>query len=144
MHSRRRGRPCSAARSRQLGHTPYCGPHSAGSSPAPAGRGTPVTDATGRVITFPLARFYNWRRLGVHVVPAHRYRLTAVYENPTGRHIRDGGMGAVAGLFVPDHGAVWPAVDTQNSLYQRDLAATIRSGSAEMMADMMMGRHADP
>ena len=107
-------------------------------------RGTPVTDAAGRVITFPLARFYNWRRLGVHVVPAHRYRLTAVYENPTGRHIRDGGMGAVAGLFVPDHGAVWPAVDTRDSLYQQDLAATIRSGSAEMMADMMMGHHDDP
>ena len=107
-------------------------------------RGTPVTDAAGRVITFPLARFYNWRRLGVHLVPAHRYRLTAVYENPTGRPIRDGGMGAVAGLFVPDHGAVWPAVDTRDSLYQQDLAATIRSGSAEMMADMMMGHHDDP
>src|SRR5438445_303465 len=83
-------------------------------------------------------------RLVLHVIPAHRYRLTAVYENPTGRHIRDGGMGAVAGLFVPDHGAVWPAVDTRDSLYQQDLAATIRSGSAEMMADMMMGHHDDP
>src|SRR5439155_359559 len=87
---------------------------------------------------FPLARFYNWRRLGVHVVPAHRYRLTAVYENRTGRSIRDGGMGAVAGLFVPDRGTEWPAVDTRDTLYQRDLAATIRSGRADMMADMKM------
>ena len=108
-------------------------------------RGAPVTDAAGRVITFPLARFYNWRRLGVHVVPAHRYRLTAVYENRTGRSIRDGGMGAVAGLFVPDRGTEWPAVDTRDTLYQRDLAATIRSGRADMMADMkMMEHHADP
>ena len=108
-------------------------------------RGGPVTDAAGRVITFPLARFYNWRRLGVHVVPAHRYRLTAVYENRTGRSIRDGGMGAVAGLFVPDRGTEWPAVDTRDTLYQRDLAATIRSGRADMMADMkMMEHHADP
>jgi len=107
-------------------------------------RGAPVTDAAGRVITFPLARFYNWRRLGVRVVPAHRYRLTAVYENRTGRSIRDGGMGAVAGLFVPDRGAEWPPVDTRDTLYQQDLAATIRSGSVAMMADMMMGRHADP
>jgi hypothetical protein len=108
-------------------------------------RGTPVTDTAGRVITFPLARFYNWRRLGVRVVPTHRYRLTAVYENRTGRSIRDGGMGAVAGLFVPDRGAEWPAVDIQDTLYQRDLAATILSGNAEVMADMMMmHQHADP
>ncbi len=107
-------------------------------------RGAPVTDEAGRVITFPLARFYNWHRLGVHVVPEHRYRLTAVYENRTGRVIRDGGMGAVAGLFVPDHGATWPAVDTRDTLYQRDLAATILAGSADMMGHMMMGHHADP
>ena len=107
-------------------------------------RGAPVTDAAGRVLAFPLARFYSWRRLGVHVVPSHRYRLTAVYENRTGRYIRDGGMGAVAGLFVPDRGAAWPAVDTSDTLYQRDLAATIRSGSADMMADMRMEHHADP
>jgi len=108
-------------------------------------RGAPVTDTAGRVISFPLARFYNWRRLGVHVLPTHRYRLTAVYQNRTGRSIRDGGMGAVAGLFVPDRGAEWPAVDTQDTLYQRDLAATLRSGSADMMADMMMmHHHSDP
>jgi hypothetical protein len=108
-------------------------------------RGTPVTDTAGRVVTFPLARFYNWRRLGVRVVPTHRYRLTAVYENRTGRSIRDGGMGAAAGLFVPDRGAEWPAVNTRDTLYQRDLAATILSGNAEVMADMMMmHQHADP
>jgi hypothetical protein len=106
--------------------------------------GTPVTDGAGRIITFPLARFYNWHRLGMHVVPTHRYRLTAVYDNHTGRPIRDGGMGAVAGLFVPDRGATWPAVDTRDTLYQEDLAATIRSGSADRMGDMMMNHHADP
>lgn len=106
--------------------------------------GAPETDGAGRVITFPLARFYSWRRLGIHLTPAHRYRLTAVYENPTGQAIRDGGMGAVAGLFVPDWGASWPAVDPGDSLYQQDQAATLRSGGAEDMADMMMGHHADP
>jgi hypothetical protein len=107
-------------------------------------RGAPLADAAGRVIAFPLARFYGLRRLGVHVVPTHRYRLTAVYENRTGRSIRDGGMGAVAGLFVPDRGAAWPAVDTGDTLYQRDLAATIRAGSVDMMPNMMMHHHADP
>jgi hypothetical protein len=106
--------------------------------------GTPITDGSGRILTFPLARFYNWHRLGMHVVPGHRYRLTAVYDNQTGRPIRDGGMGAVAGLFVPDRGATWPPVDVQDTLYQQDLAATIRSGSAERMGEMMMEHHTDP
>jgi len=106
--------------------------------------GAPETDGAGRVITFPLARFYSWRRLGIHVTPAHRYRLTAVYENPTGRPIRDGGMGAVAGLFVPDRGATWPAVDPADTLYRQDQEATLRSGGADDMADMMMGHHSDP
>jgi hypothetical protein len=100
--------------------------------------GKPIT-AGPRVVSFPLARFYGWHRLGIHVEPAHRYRLTAIYENPTGHLIPDGGMGAVAGLFVPDHGAVWPPVDTTDSLYREDLLATIRSGGS---SDRMMMDHA--
>ena len=52
---------------------------------------------------------------------------------------------AVAGLLVPDRGAEWPVVDPRDTLYQQDLAATILSGSADRMADMMMmHQHADP
>jgi len=98
--------------------------------------GKPITDGP-RVLRFPFARFYNWRRLGLHIVPSHRYRLTAVYENPTSRLIKDGGMGAVGGLFVPDQGAVLPAVDTTDSLYRADLVATIRSGGGDGMPMMM-------
>ena len=107
-------------------------------------RGSPVTDSAGRVITFPLARFYGWRRLGLHLLPEHVYRLTATYENRTGRWIRDGGMGAVAGLFVPDRGAAWPPVDTRDTLYQQDLAATILAGSGDGMGHMMMEHHSEP
>jgi len=103
-------------------------------------RGEPIVDGP-RVLRFPLTRFYNWHRLGLHIVPGHRYRLTAVYENPMGRVIPDGGMGAVAGLFIPDHGAVWPAVDTSDVLYREDQAATLRSGGDAMM---MMMEHTAP
>jgi hypothetical protein len=106
-------------------------------------RGTPVTDGTGRVTSFPLARFYNWHRIGLHVVATHRYRLTAVYDNATGQPIPDGGMGAVAGLFVPDWGATWPAVDRADTLYQQDWAATLNSGSGDRM-EMMVGHHTRP
>ena len=106
-------------------------------------RGTPVTDGTGRVTSFPLARFYNWHRIGLHVLATHRYRLTVVYDNPTGKPIPDGGMGAVAGLIVPDWGTTWPAVDRSDTLYQQDWAATLYSGSGDMM-EMMVGHHARP
>jgi hypothetical protein len=106
-------------------------------------RGTPVTDGTGRVTSIPLAHFYNWHRIGLHVLATHRYRLTVVYDNPTGKPIPDGGMGAVAGLLVPDWGTTWPAVDRSDTLYQQDWAATLRSGSAGMM-EMMVGHHMRP
>ncbi len=105
--------------------------------------GTPDTDGAGRVTSFPLARFYAWYRLGLHVLSSHRYRLTAVYENPTGHPIHDGGMGAVAGLFVPDRGTSWPEVDRSDTLYQQDLAATMRAGGADM-SGMTMSRPGDP
>jgi hypothetical protein len=52
-------------------------------------------------------------------------------------------MGAVAGLFVPDWGAMWPAVDRSDTLYQQDWAATLHSGSGDMM-EMMVGHHMRP
>src|SRR5438445_738589 len=72
------------------------------------------------------------------VAPDHRYRLTAVYETPTGRVLRDGGMGAVAGLLVPDRGATWPAVDPADSVYRADLHDTLWQHDEEMMGGMKM------
>jgi hypothetical protein len=88
---------------------------------------TPVRDSAGHVLSIPVGRFYNWHSLGVHVLPTHRYRVTAVYDNPTGHLLVDGGMGAIGGLFIPDRGVVWPAVDPNDSVYQGDLAATLRN-----------------
>lgn len=98
-------------------------------------RGVPVKDSAGRVRSMPVARFYGWRGLGVHIVPTHRYRVTVTYDNPAGHVIRDGGMGAVAGLFVPDRGAVWPVVDSADADYRQDLVDTLHP-AAEM--DMMV------
>src|SRR2546430_12478450 len=67
-------------------------------------RTTPVRDSAGHLVQVPVRRLYNWTRLGVHVVPTHRYRVTAYYDNPTDRVVPRGGMGVVGGLFVPDRG----------------------------------------
>ena len=98
----------------------------------------PVKDARDQVTSIPLVLFYRWYRLGIHITPRHTYRLTAVYENPTGRVLRDGGMGAVAGLFVPDRGATWPAVDPADSVYRADLDDTLWQHDEGMMGEMKM------
>jgi hypothetical protein len=101
----------------------------------------PERDSTGRVELLPLVRLYRWYRLGVHITPTHTYRVSVVYENPTGRTIPDGGMGALAGLFVPDRGTRWPEVDPGDTLYQHDLHDTFWTPSA---GDMPMHMHTAP
>ena len=85
---------------------------------------TPQRDAAGHVLDLPITTFYNWHRLGLHITPAHRYRITASYDNPTGHLIPDGGMGSIAGLFVPDRGTQWPLVDPTNPAYVQDMLET--------------------
>ena len=63
---------------------------------------------------------------GVGVKPSHVYRLTAVYDNPTGASVIDGGMGALGGVFLPRDSAGWPAVDRENPDYVLDWRITYR------------------
>lgn len=81
----------------------------------------PVRDAEGRLASIPVGRLYGLTRLGARVVPGERYRVTVVYDNPTGRTLPAGGMGVVGGLFVPDDSVRWPGVQPSDSLYVRDL-----------------------
>jgi len=101
-------------------------------------RGRPVESADGTVQSLPAERFTTWNRFGIHITPAHRYQVTVVYDNPTGDVIMDGGMGVVAGLFVPDRGTVWPAVDPGNPDYQTDLMDAFAGPSGPME---MAGHH---
>jgi hypothetical protein len=102
-------------------------------------RAAPLTDSAGEVVGVPVERLYRLTRLGVHIVPAHRYRVTVYYDNPTGHLIPEGGMGVVGGLFVPDRSAVWPATDPSDSLYQQDFRHAARLVPDRDM--MMMSEH---
>ncbi len=95
-------------------------------------RGEPVRDATGHVVAMPIGLFYNWHRLGVHILPTHRYRVTVTYDNPTGRLLPRAAMGSVAGLFIPDAGTQWPTVDTTNAVYRRDLNDVLNAMTGPM------------
>jgi len=110
----------------------------------------PVVDSAGHIESVPIAMLYGWTRLGVRIVPEHRYRVTVAYDNPTGAPIPDGGMGVIGGLFVPDRGVRWPAADASDSLYQQDYRHYMRltaghemhmAGGSAPMTMMKMGGH---
>lgn len=98
---------------------------------------TPIRDHEGHLRAVPIARFYRWYRLGIHITPAHAYRLTVVYDNPTGHNLPFGGMGSVIGLIVPDRGVSWPAVDPRDSIYRTEVRNLVNN-----MAGIPMGREA--
>ena len=95
----------------------------------------PVTDSAGDIIGVPVERLYKLGRLGFHIVPDHRYRVTVHYVNPSDHVIPAGGMGVVGGLFVPDGGTFWPSTDPSDSLYKQDLRHAMRQvpGAHDMM-----------
>jgi hypothetical protein len=93
-----------------------------------------VRDTAGRVLAIPVARFYRWYRLGVHIEPSHRYRIAVFYDNPTGATIPFGGMGSVVGLFVPGRGTAWPALEPRDPIYRAHINFLLSN-----MAGMEMG-----
>jgi hypothetical protein len=100
-------------------------------------RTTPRLGADGEVVGMAQDRFI-WR-LGLPIRADHTYRLVAVYDNPTGSAIPDGGMGALGGIVVPARSAVWPSVDETDPQYALDMELVHRGGTDETMAmDMRM------
>ena len=89
-------------------------------------RAEPVRDEKSDVVSMPIGRLYGLTHIGAHIVPEHRYRVRVVYDNPTGRTLPEGGMGVVAGLFVPDDDTPWPSISPTDSLYQEDLRHFLR------------------
>ena len=78
-------------------------------------------DAKGHVEH--VGRFiFGFNTEALHVDAGHKYRLTAVYDNPTGKNIPDGGMGHINGLFVPDDYAQWPKLDPNDPDIRKDVA----------------------
>jgi hypothetical protein len=81
----------------------------------------PEVDKDGNVIGMP-RKNYVWK-LGIPLRPDHTYKLTAIYDNPTGQTLVGGGMGALGGVLVPDRDP-WPAVDRNDPEYLLDVKVT--------------------
>jgi len=60
------------------------------------------------------------KKLGEKMDTSHTYRVTVKYLNPTGDTLRSGGMGVVAGAFIPTGDTPWPATDTTDAMYVLD------------------------
>lgn len=80
--------------------------------------GRPITGADRSLEGVTIGRLY--RRLGVKIRPDHVYRVTVTYDNPTGDTIPGGGMGVIAGVFLPSGAASWPVADPTDPLYLLD------------------------
>jgi hypothetical protein len=97
----------------------------------------PRTGEDGHIEEVPVVR-YTQRGIAWPIYPDHVYRVTIHYYNPTGRTIPDGGMGSVAGAFIPAANAVWPMADPTDELFAADYANVLVS---TQMSDMEGAGH---
>jgi hypothetical protein len=72
---------------------------------------------------------------GKRLVANHRYRVVAVYDNPTNAPL-SGAMGFLAGIFIPDDPSRWPSVDANDPIFQKDLASFSEDSNDMMSMDM--------
>lgn len=63
----------------------------------------PELDEEGRIRSMPVVPFLA--RGGYRLEEGEKIRVTATYENPTGRRLPEGAMGIVVGYFLPDDSA---------------------------------------
>lgn len=80
--------------------------------------GQATVDDRGNVLDIP-QEHYVWSS-GPRLEKGRSYRLTAVYDNPTGETIVGGGMATLGGIIVPDE--PWPEVDPRSAEYAWYLA----------------------
>jgi hypothetical protein len=66
-------------------------------------------------------KLFAMRGQGLRIRANHRYRLVAVYDNPTSDSLRDV-MGEMMGVFAPDHIREWPSVNVEDPEYVADLS----------------------
>lgn len=95
--------------------------------------GEPILGKDGELVGVTVGRLY--RRLGVRIRRDHTYRVTVTYDNPTADTIPAGGMGLIAGLFIPSIDG-WPLADVNDELYELDrrhYLREVRGSIAELM-----------
>ena len=86
-------------------------------------------DSAGHVLGMP-RKLLAIRGEGLHLEAGHHYRVVGVFDNPT-RDTSYGAMAHMAGLFAPDRRGNWPAVDSTDTYYRRDLVDLLSNGKTD-------------
>ena len=60
----------------------------------------PTVDDKGQLLSVPVVTFFD--KGGYKFASGDTLKITATYDNPTGKLLRDGAMGIVVGYFVPN------------------------------------------
>lgn len=84
---------------------------------------TPTPAKSAEVMTVPRTHII-WP-FGIPLRTDHVYRVTAVYENPTGQLIPSGGMGVMGGIMMISGSALWPLVDRTDAEYIDDVRSIV-------------------
>jgi hypothetical protein len=71
---------------------------------------------------------------GLRLRAGRPYRVIAIYQNPLGRMLVDGGMAVLGGIFAPDDPARWPVLDRTAAGFLADVAGLDRIGWATVAA----------
>jgi len=93
------------------------------------------TAPSGLLLKMP-RKYYGIRGDGLKLTAGKTYRIRAAYNNTTGTMIPSGAMGIMAGAFVPDNLADWPALDPTNPDIEADIAMLERIGKPSGMEGM--------
>ena len=84
-------------------------------------------DSSGKVSGVD-RKLFGVRGNGLRLRASRTYRVVAVYRNPLGHTLVDGGMAVLAGIFAPDVPADWPLLDRSDKVFRADLAGLDRFG----------------
>ncbi|MGH7637127.1 MAG: hypothetical protein ACREOK_05705, partial [Gemmatimonadaceae bacterium] len=63
---------------------------------------------------------FPWKQRGLRLRANRRYRVVAVYDNPTDGTIHDGAMGFLAGAFIPEDVNAFTSV-ASDPVFERDV-----------------------
>jgi hypothetical protein len=82
-------------------------------------------DEKGQLLSMPVVTFFD--RGGYKFAAGDELRITATYDNPTGKQLRAGAMGIVVGYFLPADDSLMSALRRKPKPAGRQVAAAAPS-----------------
>jgi hypothetical protein len=79
-------------------------------------------DEKGQLLSMPVVTFFD--RGGYRFAAGDQLRITATYDNTTGKALPSGAMGIAVGYFLPADDSVMSALRRKPRLPARQIAAT--------------------